>query len=111
MLEALRRDHADPSFDCLLVAGPLMGEKTQWELEHTAAVLPSVRFLRFVGGLAPYVAAADVVVSMAGHNTVSEILSFGRPAVLVPRVAPPREQTIRAAGVRLESSASRTSSR
>jgi predicted glycosyltransferase len=96
MLEVLRRDAADPAFDCLLVAGPLMPEKAQRDLERTAAELQSVRFLRSVGDSAPYIAAADAVVSMAGHNSVSEILSFGRPAALVPRVAPRREQAIRA---------------
>jgi predicted glycosyltransferase len=96
MLEALPRDRAEASFDCLLVSGPLMAEKAQQELERTAAELESVNFLRFVGDLAPYIAAADVVVSMAGHNSVSEILSFGRPAVLVPRLAPRSDQAIRA---------------
>jgi predicted glycosyltransferase len=40
------------------------------------------------------------VVARAGYNTVCEILSFGRPAVLVPRArfgsAASREQVIRA---------------
>jgi predicted glycosyltransferase len=36
------------------------------------------------------------VVSMAGYNTFCEILSFDRPALLVPRVAPRKEQWIRA---------------
>jgi predicted glycosyltransferase len=44
-----------------------------------------VRFIDHVDDLDPYVAAADVVVSRGGYNTVSEILSFGRPAVIVPR--------------------------
>jgi predicted glycosyltransferase len=33
---------------------------------------------------------------MAGYNTVCELLSFGRRAVLVPRAEPVREQLIRA---------------
>lgn len=39
---------------------------------------------------------ADVVVSMAGYNTVCEVLAVGRRMVLVPRVWPRREQWIRA---------------
>ena len=39
---------------------------------------------------------ADVVVSMAGYNTVCEALAAGRRMVLVPRVWPRREQWIRA---------------
>jgi predicted glycosyltransferase len=36
------------------------------------------------------------VVAMGGYNTFCEILSFDRPAVLVPRTEPRREQEIRA---------------
>src|SRR5262249_38076759 len=36
------------------------------------------------------------VVSMAGYNTVCELLSFGRRAVLVPRGHPVAEQLLRA---------------
>jgi predicted glycosyltransferase len=39
---------------------------------------------------------AHVVVSMAGYNTVCEVLAVGRRMVLVPRVWPRREQWIRA---------------
>jgi predicted glycosyltransferase len=39
-----------------------------------------------VADLTGYIAAADVVVSRGGYNAVCEILSFDRPAVLVPRV-------------------------
>jgi predicted glycosyltransferase len=34
---------------------------------------------------------------MGGYNTFCEILSFDKPALLVPRTAPRREQYIRAA--------------
>src|SRR5262249_16786777 len=54
------------------------------------------RFVDSVDDLTAYVAAADVVVSMGGHSTICEILSFARPAVIVPRTAPRREQLIRA---------------
>ena len=33
---------------------------------------------------------------MAGYNTVCELLSFGRHAILVPRAEPVKEQLIRA---------------
>jgi predicted glycosyltransferase len=41
-------------------------------------------------------ASADAVVAMAGYNTVCEVLAAGTPTVLVPRVAPRTEQSIRA---------------
>jgi predicted glycosyltransferase len=42
------------------------------------------------------IASADVVVSMGGYNSVCEILSARRPAVIVPRVEPRLEQLLRA---------------
>ena len=39
---------------------------------------------------------ADAVISMGGHNSVSEILSFERRALIVPRTFPRKEQWIRA---------------
>jgi predicted glycosyltransferase len=100
MLEGIRRSPGQVSFDCLLVWGPLMPEEARREFERTASGLPGVRFLDFVTDLATYIRAADVIVAMAGHNSVSEILSFGRPSILVPRVTPRREQVIRAEALR-----------
>ncbi len=40
--------------------------------------------------------AADVVVSMGGYNTICEILSLRKRAVIVPRIRPVCEQWIRA---------------
>ena len=38
----------------------------------------------------------QAVVSMGGYNTVCEILSFDKPALVVPRTVPREEQLIRA---------------
>ena len=46
--------------------------------------------------VASYVQAADIVVSMGGYNSVCELLSLGKPALIVPRTFPRREQLIRA---------------
>ncbi|MEZ5500912.1 MAG: glycosyltransferase [Steroidobacteraceae bacterium] len=40
--------------------------------------------------------AADVVVCMGGYNTVCELLTLRKPAVVVPRARPVQEQWIRA---------------
>jgi predicted glycosyltransferase len=40
--------------------------------------------------------AADVVLSMGGYNTICEILTLGKRAVVVPRTRPVAEQSIRA---------------
>jgi predicted glycosyltransferase len=46
------------------------------------------------------VATADCVVSMAGYNTVCDIMSYRRPSVLVPREQPSKEQSLRAERLR-----------
>ena len=43
-----------------------------------------------------YIKASDLVVSMAGYNSVTEILRYGSKALLVPRVSPRKEQLLRA---------------
>jgi predicted glycosyltransferase len=99
-LEALAVCPAEDRFDCMLVSGPLMPEG---ERERLKGLLPAgspARLIDSVANMADYVAAADVVVARAGYNTVCEILSFARPAILIPRAtfgsAASREQVIRA---------------
>src|SRR5262249_40876017 len=43
---------------------------------------------------------ADRVVAMGGYNSVCEVLSYAKPALIVPRVKPRREQLIRAERLR-----------
>jgi predicted glycosyltransferase len=58
--------------------------------------MSDVLFLEFEAEIANRYAQSDVVVSQAGYNTVCELLSFSRRALLVPRSEPVREQLIRA---------------
>jgi predicted glycosyltransferase len=51
---------------------------------------------RFVARPDELIAGAERVVAMGGYNTVWEVLSYGKPCLLAPRVAPRREQWIRA---------------
>jgi predicted glycosyltransferase len=94
MIAALKRRPA--RFDCLLVAGPLMPARERDQLTALAGDQPGLRLLDFAEDMTDYIGAADVVVSMGGYNTVCETLSFERPAIIVPRVAPSQEQLLRA---------------
>jgi predicted glycosyltransferase len=85
-----------PATQVIAVCGPLMADDEQRELERRAAGIPGLRLVTSVPDLADLVAAADAVVGMAGYNTVREILSYRRRALLVPRVDPRVEQLIRA---------------
>jgi predicted glycosyltransferase len=66
------------------------------QLHRRAESNPKVRFFEFTGELIGFIAAADIVVSMAGYNTVCEILSLNKRAIVIPRVRPTQEQLIRA---------------
>jgi predicted glycosyltransferase len=78
-----------------LVTGPFMPDKKRKELKLRAEGLP-VRMRTMVRNPLNYVAAADLVVGMAGYNTTIEVLRLGTPALLVPRRGPSSEQRMRA---------------
>jgi predicted glycosyltransferase len=79
----------------VIVTGPFLPGSERARLRRLAKGLP-VHMVSTVHNATGYLAAADVVVSMAGYNTTAEILSVGVPALLVPRAGPSAEQQIRA---------------
>ena len=99
MLDALRLEPKPVAFDSLLISGPLMPDAVRDDLQLMANGSRQVQFLSFTDDVPSYLGAADVVVSMGGYNSVCEILSASRPAIIVPRVTPRREQLMRAAAL------------
>jgi ATP-binding cassette subfamily B protein len=79
----------------LMVTGPLMADSEHERLVRLAKDA-GVQVRRTVPDLRAHIALADCVVAMAGYNTVTDILSYRRPAVLIPRDKPSVEQVIRA---------------
>lgn len=84
--------------DChvLLVTGPLMPSEQVEALRSLADGLERVRLEEFRQDMPAVIAGARGVIAMAGYNTVAEVLGAGRPALLVPRMRPSREQFLRA---------------
>ena len=80
----------------LLVFGPFMLPDHQAAFAARAARLPKVRTITFDTRIENLMARAAGVVAMGGYNTFCEILSFDKPALIVPRTAPRLEQYIRA---------------
>jgi len=78
----------------LVLLGPEMDSEHSRRLCGAPRSEP-VTFLDFCDDPLPYMDAADVVVSMAGYNTISEILALQKRAVVVPRTRPRVEQLIR----------------
>ena len=80
----------------LLVFGPFMLPDHQAAFAARAERLAKVRTVTFDTRLESLMARAAGVVAMGGYNTFCEILSFDKPALIVPRTTPRLEQYIRA---------------
>ena len=61
-----------------------------------SATIPFIEMIEFDNRMEELIAGAKAVVAIGGYNTYCEILSFDKPALIVPRVAPRQEQLIRA---------------
>lgn len=80
----------------VLVLGPFMRPEIQAEVHERVALLEAVEVLTFDSHLELLMEKAAGVVAMGGYNTFCEILSLDKPALIMPRVAPRKEQLVRA---------------
>jgi predicted glycosyltransferase len=80
----------------LLVFGPFMNRERRQGFQERATKLDKVHAITFEARFERLVERAIGVVAMGGYNTFCEILSFGKPALIVPRTRPRREQLLRA---------------
>lgn len=95
-IDALALAGADRDFDCRIVGGPELGEAERIALSRKARALSRVEWLDFTDAMGAEIAQADLVVSMGGYNSVCEILSSRKRAIVIPRSVPVREQRMRA---------------
>ena len=79
-----------------VVCGPEMAEAQRRQIAEQARPLTNLSVQDFHDDMASLINAADVVVAMGGYNTVCELLTLRKRALLVPRVKPGQEQCIRA---------------
>lgn len=84
----------------VVVTGPFMPGETRCRLRATAGRRPGMHVLDFVPEPRELLAHARAVVAMGGYNTVCELLSADKRALIVPRIEPRREQLIRAERLR-----------
>ena len=81
----------------VLVYGPFLSGDTRAAFEERGAGLEGrVTAVGFESEIETLFAGAQGVVCMGGYNTFCEVLSFDKPAVIVPRTTPRLEQWIRA---------------
>ncbi len=96
LAEAFLDAELPPATNGVLLTGPHMPLEVRRRLSRRAARSPGRRVVPFMREPTRILRHADQVVAMGGYNTVCEILSFGKPSLIVPRVMPRREQLIRA---------------
>ena len=95
VLSAYEADGSAPH-PALIVFGPFMPPDSQARFVERAAALDAVETITFDANLETLIDRAAGIVAMGGYNTFCEILSFDKPALVVPRTVPRREQYIRA---------------
>ena len=99
LLRAIARflERRKPPLRSVIVTGPLLSSRRRREMHARFRSLPGpVELIEFSGRMDRLIAAASGVISMAGYNTVVEVVAAGVPLLVAPRTTPRREQAIRA---------------
>ena len=96
LLEAFVAAPLPEGLRAVVVTGSQLDEAQRSRIEGLAAARPDIEIRHFVPDLMPLLAGAERIVTMGGYNTVCEVLRLGKPALVVPRVMPRREQLVRA---------------
>ena len=95
VLHAYQQD-PELTHKAVIVLGPYMPARQRRKLIKKGQKIPAISIIEFDNQMEDLVAGARAVVAMGGYNTYCEILSFDKPALIVPRTAPRQEQLIRA---------------
>ncbi len=95
VLKAYEYDPRIP-YPSLVVFGPFMAPRRRAAFLKRIGGLAKVEAITFDSHLEFLMAQSAGIVAMGGYNTFCEILSFDKPALIVPRTVPRREQFIRA---------------
>ncbi len=85
-----------PRHHGVVLTGPFMTEGDRRQLQVAADGRADATVHDFVSGAYELIRGASAAVSMAGYNSVCELMAAGCPTLLVPRVVPRTEQSVRA---------------
>jgi len=97
--QVLQAYEADPTLTprAHIIYGPFLSGQTREAFEARVDALDGrVVTLGFESRMESLMAGAQGVIAMGGYNTFCEILSFDKPAIIMPRKKPRLEQFIRA---------------
>jgi predicted glycosyltransferase len=96
LAEAFARTRLPRGHRGILITGLQMPEAARAGLVRHAASRSDLAVVEFVPEPVALVRDAAAVIAMGGYNSVAEVLSFGKRALVVPRIRPRAEQRIRA---------------
>lgn len=88
--------NAQNLLDALIVLGPFMPPEQRSEFSNRAQKIDKISIITFDSHIEHLLQNAQSIVAMGGYNIFCEILSFDKPALLLPRTTPRKEQYIRA---------------
>jgi predicted glycosyltransferase len=94
-LDAFRLIGRNSRFEAVFITGPLMEPDQREQLRAQACGL-GARVITCAEDLPSFVNAADLVITMAGYNSLCEVVSLRKKALVVPRLGPRAEQRMRA---------------
>ena len=95
VISAYENDPTIP-YGAMILFGPFMHLDDRNGFLDRVNQLPAVEAVTFDTHIEILYEKAVAVVAMGGYNTFCEILSFGKPSLIVPRTQPRLEQFIRA---------------
>lgn len=96
LAETFARASLPAGMQGILVTGSMMPEAQRLRLQQRVAGCAEKSIIGFVAEPLKLLRNAHAVVAMGGYNTVTEILTFNKTALIVPRVSPREEQWLRA---------------
>lgn len=75
-----------PLFDCILEVAKKLPDVefdifTFFEADE---IPPNVNIKGMLPDISPYIKTADIIIAQAGHSTAMELLSMGKPSIIVP---------------------------
>jgi predicted glycosyltransferase len=98
-LSMLEEKPFDPPGKSIIVTGPFMPHRQKTDVQRRARKV-GVRVHDFYRNMERLLAAADLVITMGGYNTLCETLAQRSLALVVPRENPRKEQLLRALAFR-----------
>jgi predicted glycosyltransferase len=95
-LQGLQAQKNADNTKTLIICGPEMIGSQRNHILALVGECPNVVMQNFTDDMMACMNAADLVISMGGYNTVCELLTLHKRAIVIPRAMPVQEQWIRA---------------